>query len=451
MTEVASTRASVRRIVIPPIIIVSLLMTLLAFMYLGSVLDPQKNLHDFSVAIVNQDDGDPASGNLGQVIVDQIDAKIDHSQFDVRRIKANEMQRQFRNGELYGAIVIPSDFSKRMTILGQSAVVPAEKIERPLITIYTNPRLGAFAAGIVNTMGDRVLAEVNKASGKELTDKVLAAAPGAPIPGASFVALANPVDTVRVPYNPLPPGTGNGLSAFYYAMLLLLAGFTGSMIIHGIVDSRFGFAPTEFGPLFVHSDRVGISRFKTLLVKWAVIATMAPIVSAIYLGVARVLGAPLDKPLLLFLYGTFAIFAVGVTATSILATIGTMGLLVNIAFFVILGVPSAGGTLPIQATPKLYEWLSQFEPMRQVYLGCRSILYFNGHADAGLGQSFWMTAIGLAFGLILGTAVTTFYDRKGLSREPGGIDIEQMKEAQVEKARAKAEFKAKKADSKHRA
>lgn len=451
MTEGSPTRASVRRMVIPPIIIVSLLMTLLAFMYLGSVLDPQKNLHDFSVAIVNQDDGDPASGNLGQVIVDQIDAKIDHKQFDVRRIQANEMQRQFRNGDLYGAIVIPSDFSKRMTILGQSAVVPAENIQRPLITIYTNPRLGAFAAGIVNTMGDRILAEVNKAAGKNLTDKVLAAAPGAPISGASFVALANPVDTTRVPYNPLPAGTGNGLSAFYYAMLLLLAGFTGSMIIHGIVDSRFGFAPTEFGPLFVHSDRVGISRFKTLLVKWGIIALMAPTVSAIYLGVAKVLGAPLDKPLLLFLYGAFAIFAVGVTATSILATIGTMGLLVNIAFFVILGVPSAGGTLPIQATPKLYEWLSQFEPMRQVYLGCRSILYFNGHADAGLGQSFWMTAIGLGIGLILGTAVTTFYDRKGLSREPGGIDLEQLKEAQAEKAKAKAEDKAQKAGSKHRA
>ncbi|EUA91800.1 conserved transmembrane domain protein [Mycobacterium ulcerans str. Harvey] len=49
-------------------------------------------------------------------------------------------------------------------------------------------------------------------------------------------------------YNPLPNGTGNGLSAFYYALLLLLAGFTGSIVVSTLVDSLLGYVPAEFGP-----------------------------------------------------------------------------------------------------------------------------------------------------------------------------------------------------------
>ena len=437
MTEAAPARPKLAKLLLPPMILVCLLMTLLATMYLGSVLNPKTNLHDFPVAVVNSDDGDPVAGNLGQTIADNINAKIDHKQFKLEQIGKPELTQKMRVGDIYGAIEISSDFSKRMGILGQAAVVPAENLERPLVTVYTNPRLGAFAAGIVNKTADQIMAEVNKTAGSQLTAKVKSAAPDAQISGASWVALSEPVQVVRVEYDPLPNGTGNGLSAFYYSLLILLAGFTGSMIVHGLVDSRYGFTPTEFGPLFVHRGAYTITRFHTLLVKWGIIAVLAPIVSGIYLGLGHALGMPIDKPFALWLYGAFAIFATGVTSISILATIGTLGLLVNIAFFVILGVPSSGGTLPIEATPKFYEGLSRFEPLHQVYLGVRSILYFNARGDAGLGTSMWMTLFGLCVGLVLGTIATKFYDRKGLSREVGGIKLDDLKKS-AEKHRHRA-------------
>ena len=89
-------------------------------------------------------------------------------------------------------------------------------------------------------------------------------------------------------------------------------------------------------------------------------------------------------PWALWLYGVFAIVAVGVTSTSMIAALGTLGLLVNLLIFVILGLPSAGATVPLQATPTFFVWLSQFEPMHQVFLGTRALLYFDGHPDAGL-------------------------------------------------------------------
>ncbi|EUA43966.1 transmembrane domain protein [Mycobacterium xenopi 4042] len=40
--------------------------------------------------------------------------------------------------------------------------------------------------------------------------------------GAVSLLLASPIDVQSSVHNPLPDGTGNGLSAFYYALLLLL-------------------------------------------------------------------------------------------------------------------------------------------------------------------------------------------------------------------------------------
>ena len=111
-----------------------------------------------------------------------------------------------------------------------------------------------------------------------------------------------------------------------------------------------------------------------------------------------------------------AITAAGITAVSIVSVFGTAGLLINIIFFIFLGLPSAGATVPLEATPSIYRWLSNIEPIHQVYLSVRSILYFDASADAGLLQGVAYTLIGLIIGAVVGAAVTLYYDRKGLTR-----------------------------------
>ncbi|WP_433209350.1 ABC transporter permease [Nocardia sp. CA-107356] len=412
-----------------PIAVLTLFMALLGTMYLDYVVDPEKNLHDFPIALVNQDVGDTIGApgreqqvNFGNQITDALRQGIPADKVDLQVLGINEAQLKMQSGAVYGTILIPSDFSKRLGILGVGSVLPGD-IQRPTLTLQTNPRSGAFVTEIVTTIGTRALAQVNEQVGKQLTEQVHAqltpppgGAPAPELTGATRVALADPVQIIIAPFRPLPSGTGQGLTAFFYALLLLLAGLVGSMTIHTMIDAALGFVPTEYGPWYVHFPTTPISRFNTLLIKWGVMVITANIVAGVFLGVAKLLDMPIDHPLTLFLYSALAIIAVGITGLSVLAAAGSAGLLINLILFIILGLPSSGGTVPIEATPKYLGWLAKFEPMHQVFVGVRAIIYFDANFQAGLARGVWMAVLGLAIGLVLGIFITRYYDYKGLHR-----------------------------------
>ncbi|MEV0357057.1 DUF3533 domain-containing protein [Nocardia sp. NPDC050697] len=413
-----------------PVVVLTLLTALLGVMYLGYVADPEENLHDFPIAFVNQDLGDVLDTgggqqqvNFGRQVTDGIIAEVPTDKVELHVVGISEAERLLQTGQVYGAVVIPSDFSKSLGILGIGSVVPGD-IQRPIVTVETNPRAGAYSTQVVLRIADEMLVKVNEQVGRQLTDQVEsqlraspAGAPATELSGASRVALREPIDVLVQQYHPLPNGTGQGLTAFFYALLLLLAGVVGAMIIHTMVDAQLGFVPTEYGPWYVHYPPTPISRFRTVLLKWGVMAVAAAIVSGVFLLTAHLLELPLSHSLALFLYSWLAIAAVGITGISMLAAIGSAGLLANLILFVVLGLPSSGGTVPIEATPPYFAWLATFEPMHQVFLAIRSILYFDASGPAGLTRGFWMTLLGLGIGLVFGAVVTRFYDRRGLHRK----------------------------------
>lgn len=263
------------RIWAAPLVVITLLMALLSTMYLGYVINPEKNLHEFPIALVNQDDGDIRDGepiNVGDQITGALTDRVPADKVDLRVTGIGEAQRLLANGEVYGAIVLPSDLSKRLSILGAGAVVPGD-IEQPAITVLTNPRTGTYATQIVQIVSKQALVQVNTEVGRQLTDTVDAALNSGPgggteVSGASRLILAEPIDVLIEQFRPLPDGTGSGLSAFFFTLLVVLAGFTGAMIVNTMVDSALGFVPTEYGPWFVHHPTAPHSRLRTLLLKW---------------------------------------------------------------------------------------------------------------------------------------------------------------------------------------
>ena len=400
-----------------PIVVTLALMSALCALYLGGILNPMTNLRHFPIAVVNED-----AGPYGAQITDGLVGGLDKNKFDLRVVSHDEAQRLLDTAHVYGELVIPPTFSSSLREFGASAVTPGHAA-RPSVTISTNPRAGTLGSSIAGQTLTQAITMANGKVGQQLTADVAAATGGAPLTGASALGLAAPIDVKANVYNPLPNGTGNGLSAFYFALLLLLAGFTGSVVVSTLVDALLGYVPAEWGPVYRFADQVKISRFQTLLLKWAIMALLALLTSAVYLAIAHGLGMPIPLGWQLWAYGVFAIVAVGITSSSLLSVLGSMGLLVSMLIFVILGLPSAGATVPLEATPPFFHWLAEFEPMHQVFLGVRSLAYLNGRADAGLSQAWWLTSVGLVIGLLLGGVITRLYDRKGFHRIPGAVEL----------------------------
>jgi uncharacterized phage infection (PIP) family protein YhgE len=400
-----------------PIVVTLAILSALAAFYLGGILKPMTNLRHFPIAVVNED-----AGPNGALVVKGMLSGIDKDAYDVRVLSRDDAKHQLNTAQIYGAAVIPPNFSSKLQSYAKSALT-AGRVDRPLIIVTTNPRAGTFGASIAGQALDRAVAMVDRAVGERLSQDVAQQAHGAPLAGAVTLMLANPIEVKTTVHNALPDGTGNGLSAFYYALLLLLAGFTGSIVVSPLVDSMLGFAPSEFGPVYRLAEHVKISRFRTLLIKWALIVVLALLTSAVYLFVATQLGMPVQHSLPLWLFGVLAIAAVGITSTSLIAVLGSLGSLVSLFVFIILGLPSAGATVPLQATPPFFSSLATFEPMHQVFVGARALLYLDGQAAAGLSQAVELTAIGLVIGLLLGGIVTYIYDRRGYHRIPSEPEV----------------------------
>ncbi|WP_406813137.1 YhgE/Pip domain-containing protein [Mycobacterium sp. M23085] len=409
-----------------PLVITVALMSTLCALYLGGILNPTTNLRHFPIAVVNED-----AGPGGAQIADRLVNGLDKNKFDVRVLSRSEAKRQLDTARVYGQVLIPPSFSSKLRDFATSALLPARP-DRPSITVSTNPRAGTLGASIAGQTLNSAMGMANGVAGQRVTAEVVAQTGGAPLPEAAQVGLSAPIDIQSNVYNPLPNGTGNGLSAFYYALLLLLAGFTGSIVVSTLVDALLGYVPAEFGPVYRFAEQVRISRFQTLLVKWAMMVLLGLITSAVYLAIADGLGMPIDHSWQLWAFGVFAIAAVGITSGSLLSVLGTAGLLVSMLIFVILGLPSAGATVPLEATPSFFRWLAEFEPMHQVFLGTRSLLYFGGRGDAGLTQALIMSTIGLVIGLLVGGIVTHLYDRKGFHRIPGAVELAIAQEHQVQ-------------------
>jgi YhgE/Pip-like protein len=400
-----------------PIVIALVVLAALAAFYLGGILNPMTNLRHFPIAVVNED-----AGPTGAQVVKGLMSNFDKDDaYDVHMLSHDEAKHQLDTAQIYGVAVIPPNFSSKLQAYAKSAVDPG-RVERAVIVVSTNPRAGALGASIAGQTLTRAITLVDHLVGQRLSQEVAQQLGNRPVPAAVTLMLGNPIEVQSTVHNVLPDGTGNGLSAFYYALLLLLGGFIGSMVISMLVDSMLGFVPAEFGPVYRFAEQVQISRLRMLYVKWALMIVLAVLTSGVYLLIAAKLGMPIQHAVPLWLYGAFAIAAVGITSISLIAILGALGLLVSIFVFVIIGLPSAGATVPLQAAPQFFGWLANFEPMHQVFLGTRALLYFDGQADAGLSRALIMTAIGLVIGLLLGAGITYLYDRRGYHRilaEPG--------------------------------
>ncbi|MFH8398101.1 YhgE/Pip domain-containing protein [Streptomyces anulatus] len=395
---------------IAPGVLTGLLALLLSLLYMGGILTPEGSLHRLPIALVNQDTGKPSPGarqNLGTQLTDRIIASTPEDDVQWRRLTREGAQDQLAAGKVYGALVVPPDFTS--TVRSLAGTHP----QRPTLTVLTNPGMGSLGSSMAGKISQQAAQEATSAIGRQLSSSPeLTGAPA-----ATRLLLTDPVAVDTHVGHPIGKHSGLGLSAFYYVLLLVLTGFLGGNIIHNSIDTALGYADSEFGPWHSRRPTVPIDRTQTLLLKMTMTAGLCvPMTALVMLACVGILGMDAPHLPLLALFSYFACLAVGLGVQAINAAFGNIGQLVSMFVFIALALPSSGATIPLEAVPGFYRLLAVFEPMHQLVSGVRAILYFDARAEAGLTRGWIMIGIGIAAALAFGFLMTRYYDRKGLHR-----------------------------------
>ncbi|MFF0219489.1 YhgE/Pip domain-containing protein [Streptomyces vinaceus] len=401
-----------------PTVLTGLLALLLSLLYMGGIVDPNGRLRDLPVGIVNADTGEPLPGrgqNVGTQVTEAVTGGDKSGKVQWRRLTQAQAQDQLSSAKIYGALVIPADFTASV-----AALTTGNATVRPTITVLTNPGMGSIGSSLADRIGTAAARQASKSIGEGLT----ASPATAQADPTTRLLLADPVQIVNRVGHPVGEHSGLGLSAFYYTLLLVLIGFLGANLINTGVDTALGYADSELGPWHTRRPTVPISRTQTLLLKVVMTAVITVLTTTLVMvATISVLGMDAAHIPLLWIYSYCAGLAVGLGVQAINAAFGGIGQLVSMFVFIALGLPSSGATVPLQAVPGFYRFLSLFEPMRQLSDGVRAILFFDARADAGLARAWTMIAVGTVLALVVGFAMTRFYERRGLERmtpQPSG-------------------------------
>jgi len=414
----ASQILRVRKIWLLPVCIAALFVAVMSLIYFGSVVNPTGHVHGLPVDVVNEDTGATAHGQKLKVGAEIVSALEQSSSVTTRLKLGNATLAQAKTvmnrGGAYATIVIPATLSRSVLVStgtggDPSGVPPAASVE-----LLENSRLGSLGVNLAAGVVSKAFTQISPEVGTKLKPLVTASAAANPLMAAQ---VADPVALMPSTYEPLPDHSALGLSAFYVALLAIMAGFIGSTLINSSIDSGLGYGATELGPHWRQRRPVAINRRQTLLVKWCAAVVAAPVLTGILLLVSvGLLHMYAPHVLLLWLLTAFAALMVSVGTLTLLATIGSLGQLLAMILLVYLSLASSGGTVPIQAVPGFFGVVAHVEPLRQVLLGTRAIMYFGARGDAGLTHSFVLIACELAFWAVLGFAATSWYDHKKLYR-----------------------------------
>jgi hypothetical protein len=347
----------------------------------------------------------------------QVTQALTHTQAVTDRLAVtvvtfSQAEAQMNKGGAYVTVVIRGAFTASLLSLagGPGATGATAPPEPPTIELLANSRAGTLGVSLGESVLEPALADASRAIGGRL-------APEAAPDSLARALLANPVTVSVAQYRPLPSHAGLGLSAFYVALLIMMCGFLGATIINSALDSGLGYASNELGPRWSQSLPKRISRWQTLLAKWAVAVPGTLLLTGVMLGVsAGILRMDAPHWFELWMFGWFAAAVVAIGTLALFAALGAPGQLIALLVFVYLALASSGGTVPLQALAGFYRFVANFEPLRQIVGAVRAILYFNGMGVAGLDRGLLLTAIGLVFWLVVGAAVTNWYDRRGLHR-----------------------------------
>jgi YhgE/Pip-like protein len=372
----------------------TILFFVMTFSYLGAFIDPVGNLKGLPILLVNQDRPVEALGqrvDAGTQAIDAIrgtrDARV---KWKVVRSRA-EAVRMLRNNEAGGAVVFGPEFSRQVVDLGLALATGAKPQPSRAVEVLRNPGGGLFVSTVFDVVSTeirtKVVTEVNRQLDEQLTAANVKIAP------SDATVLGNPVVPRTQDVVVLTEKSGRGIAPFYFAIMVALGAFIGTMLVSINIDALRGDENVEVLGRRLPLPRRHTGPWQTWLSKEILalpIMLVGPWLAV--LMAAGILDMQVSSAWKLGVFSTLAALAVSQITLVFVTLLGIAGELVGVLFLTIFGVPSALGVYPQQSIPGIFRFVSSWHPLRYFSDGSRAIAFFDARADAGLGTAVWVLA-----------------------------------------------------------
>ncbi len=406
-----------RNIWIAPLLLATVFVAVMATMYLGSVVNPTGHLHDLPVMIVDQDTGAVVQGQHINVGAD-VTSALEHSSSVTSHLKLtsgtlNSARNEMDHGRTYATVVIPATLTRSALLAAGVQTPGSPPPPTAAVDLEANTRLGTLGVNLASGVVTPAIAQISPQIGSKLSPFSTSAARSNP---ALADRLAKPVSLTTSSYRQLPDHSALGLSAFYVALLALMAGFVAAcfgrhrtrlqLVAAGAAvqsastggDQPARDLPRQVGPrcrrgAARHGDRPARRRRVTRHVRAERAAALALL--------------------------TLAALMIATGTLALLAAFGSIGQLLAMILLVYLSLASSGGTVPSQALPGIFRTVGSIEPLRNTLSGSRAILYFGAQGDAGLTH-----AVVFIWSRTTGWPLNEFADRPitSVGPCPSGLD-----------------------------
>lgn len=380
--------------------------------YLGAFLGPESSVHDFPLGIVNEDAGITVLGqprNTGEDVMSTILAddspstgKVKWHVFESR----DELVNALEANEIYAGIVIPANFTQNLAGVMQPALAGNNPQQAEVEVVY-NHGGGSIAAANARNITAGVTGRIQAIAQQQ----VQASIQSDTIPADMLNVYASPVRIVETDLVPAVAHTGSGMAPIYVAIVATVGGLLAASILNMGVDFMAGH--TSLGPRL---ERMRGEPLPASLTEMYLLKSLLLVVASLVGGLAttliatRLLDLPVSSEWLFFGLVVIGMLAAGGPTLAFIALIGTPGILLGLLLTTILGVPSSGGVFPHALMPKVYTWLGTVAPVRYFYDAVRSVVFFDGRAEAGL-STWWVLVLYAAGGLIVGYVATVLVQR----------------------------------------
>ncbi|MEQ4725209.1 DUF3533 domain-containing protein [Nonomuraea sp. B19D2] len=131
-------------------VITGVLALLFTVFYVGANIDPAGHLTKLPVGLVNADKGATVGGkhvNLGERITESIKkSTASGDRIDWKVMDEKGVTEELGEGKLYGALVVPGNFTSSITALTSAA--GAESPVRPTLRVLTNQSAGSMGSSL---------------------------------------------------------------------------------------------------------------------------------------------------------------------------------------------------------------------------------------------------------------------------------------------------------------